>query len=261
MSNLAMQIIPDESAGDMLEDGPDERIDEARWVHDAACTDPAPPSQPRRNAGAEIVAKFRNGNMRITADVNGRTPAYVAPPRAAALAPTPLSIPFSTVAPRAFAAAPLHASAPTDDDFLEFVATNDSKFIPVYAAQLAGERWRLVVCWPALFVPLVWLLYRKMYAATALVTVTPIVLFMLHCPPLVIRIAVMSTWILVGFGRHIYVWSARLEIADIRASASDDATALNAIRRAGGVSRAGAVIGVVLTLCIGLAISHPAIHH
>jgi hypothetical protein len=105
------------------------------------------------------------------------------------------------------------------------------------------------------------LLYRKMHVATALVVVTPIVLFMLHCPPLVIRIAAMSTWSLAWYGRNIYVWSARRTIADIRASTGDDATALKAIRRAGGVSRAGAVLGLVLTLCIGLAISHPAIHH
>jgi hypothetical protein len=75
MSNAAMQIVADESAGDALEGGADERIDEARCVHDAARTDPMFPSQPRRNAGAEIVAKFRAGNLRIAADVNARTPA------------------------------------------------------------------------------------------------------------------------------------------------------------------------------------------
>jgi hypothetical protein len=69
--------------------------------------------------------------LRIAADVNARIPAYAAPLRAAAIAPTSPAIPFPAVAPRAFAATPPQASAPTDDDFLEFVATNDAKFIPM----------------------------------------------------------------------------------------------------------------------------------
>jgi hypothetical protein len=52
MSNLATQIIPDEPAGDVLEGGPDERIDEAGRALDGARTDSAPPSEPRRNSGA-----------------------------------------------------------------------------------------------------------------------------------------------------------------------------------------------------------------
>ena len=47
-------------------------------------------------------------------------------------------------------------------------------------------------------------------------------------------------------GKRLYVAKARRTIAEIRAAAPDEAAARATIERAGGVSVAGAVIGVLL---------------
>lgn len=232
---------------------------------------PAAAGQARRNAGAELVAKFRKRGLRASAEKEGQAPGLALPPSSPApvlrvvpqlapgLVPPVLPAPSVDAAPQAFAAKP--AATLEADDLQRFVATNWPKFMPTYLAQVAGGRWRPAICWPAFFAPVVWAMYRKMYAVAAVLLLTPIALSMLHAPTGLIRASAASSWALAWYGRHLYVWGARRTLAEIRASASDDATALDAIGRAGGVSRAGAVIGVLLTLCVVSAIRQSAIPH
>ena len=155
-----------------------------------------------------------------------------------------------TAAPfHAAAAAPLGADARNRADMATFVAANPAGFLRLYDA-LAARRGALGWCWPGVFFPLAWFLYRKMYGWAGAACVTAVLLSNTHIlPP---YLAWLSLWpsIVGAFGRGIYLRGARRTIGRIRAEAPDEAAAQATLRAAGGVSIAGAVVGALLYVSI-----------
>jgi hypothetical protein len=238
MSSLARRLVEDEDAGDLVAvAAPDAREADVG-------ADFAPPAA--RSLGSSLAARYRAQNF------GGVAPAASHVPEATPIAFAPLT-PTPFVAPR-------RAAALERNDFLAYVAKNETAFAPLYDAQLQGGRWRRALCWPALFAPVGWLMYRKMYGTAAALAVTPVVLAYLGAPPLVLSLCALAARLTAWYGRPFYVWMARRRIAEIRASAKDEATALDAIARAGGVSRAGVAIGVLMLLTVSVSL-HPTAHH
>lgn len=118
------------------------------------------------------------------------------------------------------------------------------------------------ICWPGLLVPQAWLLYRKLYVLAAIVCAGPIVVVTLKLP---FGTAIGNVLVLVlgASGKAFYLSFARSAIGRIRSESADDEQALDRIRRAGGVSKAGAAIGIVYivaaivtAISAGIAKSH-----
>lgn len=127
-------------------------------------------------------------------------------------------------------------------DLRLFVDRNPDKFLPAFDAMEAG-RWGRFVCWPGLFFPQAWFLYRKLYGWAALSCALPILVSSYHIGGGMQHV-VASAPVLVAFaGRQLYVASARKTIKTIRAATQNEDEARALIRRAGGVSSPGAVVG------------------
>jgi hypothetical protein len=126
-------------------------------------------------------------------------------------------------------------------DFELFAERNADKFIPILEAR--RERIpSLFRCWPGFFFPQAWFLYRKMYGWAAFVCVAPILAFNLVGPGGARWVGYAMAFVGLA-GRRLYVASARGTIARIRAAHRDDAEARDLLRRAGGVSVSGALVG------------------
>jgi hypothetical protein len=138
-------------------------------------------------------------------------------------------------------AGPVGAEPEANSDFQRFVGPNLQKF-EAPPGESRVRRWRTLGCWPGLFFPQAWFLYRKLYGWAALCCLLPIVATALNLG-VIGRLLVASTSVMGFGGRGIYIAAARRTIVKIRATSRDEDDAQQTIRRAGGVSIAGAVIG------------------
>ena len=129
-------------------------------------------------------------------------------------------------------------------DMALFVRRDLEKFLPIYDTLAAGRN-AFSVCWPGLVFPQAWFLYRKMYGWAAFACVTPLLVTSIHGIGGYWKILAYSPALAAISGRRLYVGAARRTIARIRAAEPDAAAAEEVIRRAGGVSIAGAVIGAL----------------
>jgi hypothetical protein len=127
-------------------------------------------------------------------------------------------------------------------DFRLFVDRNPDKFLPVFDA-MEGGRGGAFVCWPGLFFPQAWFLYRKLYGWAAVSCVLPILVATFHIGGDFQRAFASAPAFIALAGRRLYVANARRTIARIREVGSSEEEALQSIRRAGGVSTPGAVLG------------------
>ncbi|MDE3175343.1 MAG: hypothetical protein KGM15_04440 [Pseudomonadota bacterium] len=138
-------------------------------------------------------------------------------------------------------------------DMALFAARNQARILRAYDAWIGGRGGSF--CWPGLLAPQAWFLYRKMYLWAALVSAGPLLLA--YVPKLAFLNG--GTSLIGAFGLRLYLNEAAATIARIRAGAADEEAARRQIARAGGVSRVGAVIGLlfafsafVLSLKLGL---------
>jgi hypothetical protein len=141
-------------------------------------------------------------------------------------------------------------------DMAIFAGRDAAGILAVYDAQAAGRAWPL--CWPGLLFPLAWFLYRKMYLWAALVSAGPLLLA--YAPML--SWASWSAAAIGAAGMRLYIDFARRTIRGIRAQAADAAEAEALLARAGGVSRIGAVVGVVFAFAqfvLSLKLGAPAL--
>lgn len=155
-------------------------------------------------------------------------------------------------------------SVPVDAALLlAFVSRNRHKFEPTVEAMAAKSpdfnSMTIGWCWPAFFVPVLWLAYRKMYAIAALAFFAPIVLGYL---------AGNKSWLLLivsvvfaMYAKSIYVSSAARRVRKILATESNPTVAVLAVREAGGGSVAAVWIVLVLSLLPGLAMVVAALSH
>ena len=119
-----------------------------------------------------------------------------------------------------------------------FVARNRDRLLAGFDAHMAGG-WPF--CWPGLVAPQAWFLYRKMYLWAALVSAGPLALG--YFPKW--GFLEWGTSALGAFGLKLYFAGAERAIARIRAETESEAEAQALIARAGGVSAAGAALGLV----------------
>jgi hypothetical protein len=156
-------------------------------------------------------------------------------------------------------AAPVEAApAPIDEalaraarereDLALFIGVNVGAFVGTADAGGAMSSRAGAICWPGLLLPTPWFLYRKMYGFAAITVFTPVLFSLVHVPAEPLRWIGMASTVLGAFGKRLYRAKARRTIAAIRAAAPDEASAREAIARAGGVSRAGAAFGFLLLL-------------
>ena len=135
------------------------------------------------------------------------------------------------------------------DDFIAFVGpSNLDKFLGLFDAQRIGRR-TFRPCWPGVFIPQVWLMYRKLYVGAALAFALPIVLALFHATAAMQSFGGFCIWIAAGRGRYVYVGHARRTIARLRAEGGGDDEIRERLGRAGGVSPAGAWVGLAFTIC------------
>lgn len=149
-----------------------------------------------------------------------------------------------------------------DPDFMRalevFIGPNADAYLRHYlATRSSGRRTLRGLSWPAFFVPLPWMLYRKLYLEA--IGMLAAAVFAAYALPQFFpeygRNATMGLW--VGFAvvaKSIYLLRAERRVRAIVARNLPPAEHDAALRRAGGVSIIGAVMGSVLMLA-GLVLS------
>ena len=158
--------------------------------------------------------------------------------------------------------APAVPDAGERSDFALFVDRNARAYLEIFDS-IAARRQKGLLFWPGIFIPQAWLLYRKMYGWAALACVMPVLILSFHLGGEIGRALGFAPSLIGLFGQRLYVHAARRTIASIRATAASGDEARDLIRRAGGVSRAGATAGgliVAVQLGIGVMIGLQA-HH
>ena len=115
------------------------------------------------------------------------------------------------------------------------------------------------ICWPGLLFPQAWFLYRKLYVWAAILFVAPILVVTLEIP-LGVGLYNILGLVVGASGKAIYRQVARTAVGRIRSQSADEDEAIERIRRAGGVSKAGAAIGVLYMLAAAAA-AVANIHH
>jgi hypothetical protein len=132
--------------------------------------------------------------------------------------------------------------------FRTFVGPNSDVYLrtleKMRAKDPALRKHLLTWCWPAFFVTVPWLLYRKLYGYGVGLLVIP-VLIQLVFPS--IGFAGVSV-VVAMLAKPLYVRHVLGRIAKLRSRASSDEEARALAKKAGGVSIAGAIIGAVLMI-------------
>jgi hypothetical protein len=133
------------------------------------------------------------------------------------------------------------------DAFVAFVGPNADRFLPTFdKMQERDPGLKGIVrgwCWPAFFVPLPWLLYRKQWAMAAAVIAVPIVLaYLFHSSRVSLGLAVATAMT----GKSVYVMDAARKIRKLCTQERDPIRQRERIAQAGGVSVAGAVLGALI---------------
>ena len=104
--------------------------------------------------------------------------------------------------------------------------------------------WVPTWCWPAFWVPIPWMLYRKQWIAAAATLILPILAAYFF--PLKGSTSFAIGVLIAMFAKSYYVTTAAAQIRAIMAMESEPAEVRDRVRRAGGVSVAGAVVGGVI---------------
>ncbi|MBV9520999.1 MAG: hypothetical protein JO068_23090 [Hyphomicrobiales bacterium] len=139
------------------------------------------------------------------------------------------------------------------EDLRLFAGRNAQVFLDVYDAGRAG--WKGHRCWAGFFFPQVWFLYRKLYGMAAFSIFWPIAWAFVHVPSSWNTGIALVPAFLGSSGRMLYVTKAKKIIAQIRKGTFSEEDAKESIEAAGGVSIAGAVLGLLLLIgFIGLAV-------
>ena len=147
-------------------------------------------------------------------------------------------------------------------DLIDFAGRNADKMLqkmgPSLLPQLNSEPQSFIISlsiymvWPAFFVTFVWMFYRKMYLEGAAFIVLPIVLSLL-LPSLEYSsgIFTLTPWILAGLlGGTLYLSHAKRRIAKADAQGLKGPARSTYLTRAGGVSVAGAILGVIIDIAV-----------
>ncbi len=145
--------------------------------------------------------------------------------------------------------APPMALGERELDFLRFSGPNGAAFLRAFLrpGAFAGG-----ICWPGLFFPIAWFLYRRLYVYAGAAVLLPALASGAGLPRAVTWAVPVAVTAMGAMGRRLYADAARRSIADIRARSADAPAFEAGLRAFGGVSMAGAVLGAVLTLGVAL---------
>lgn len=135
-----------------------------------------------------------------------------------------------------------------DADRLAFLGPNADAYLPLWHAskrttlQLgeAKATMHMRYCWPAFFVPLPWLFYRKLWIWGALSVIAPIVIELVVGP---LSGTMSLAFAMLFFGKSLVIARGDTVIAAVGAMNLPPNAAHAKIGAAGGVSIVGAVLG------------------
>jgi hypothetical protein len=103
----------------------------------------------------------------------------------------------------------------------------------------------LTWCWPAFLITIPWLLYRKLYGWAAGLIGTVVILSLVF--PTNSNSGTVGLSVMLGMmGKALYVQRAFKRIEKLRARAANEEELEALVKKAGGVSIPGAVIGTIL---------------
>lgn len=152
---------------------------------------------------------------------------------------------------------PLTRPGVTEANLKTFIGNNADKII---RRGLRDISW----CWPALFVPSLWLAYRKAYGAAFAVFVVECIasawgIYILIGTP---EFGFNHPWLLATllrvvvalFGLHYYLNLASKRVAKIEADTTDIASRQMAYKRKGGTSIAGMLLFLIFSSAVGTVI-------
>ena len=132
------------------------------------------------------------------------------------------------------------SSGLTNEDFAPFVGTNSEKYLTKFAKFNVGgiDSFKVTWHWPALFVPFLWMLYRKMYGWAILA-------FFLGIIPYV-GLVTGFVWAIVA--NYIYYKHAKKKLLEIKQLHPAPETQKAVITVTGGVGNAALIIGALIAL-------------
>lgn len=138
--------------------------------------------------------------------------------------------------------APIAPESRERADFRLYVDRNAGPYLRLFDAISAKEHGGSAF-WIGFLVPQAWLLYRKLYGWAALACAIPVLAVAFHLNGEFGR-AINYAPALIGLlGQRLYIDAARRTIARIRAMGLSEDETLENLKRAGGVSVAGAIVG------------------
>lgn len=147
-----------------------------------------------------------------------------------------------------------------EKDLRLFFGPNATRFMILWRARrLRGGK--VGFSWISFLFPQAWFLYRKMYLTAAALTVAPVATALFLQSTALSNLTGVAISLLGGLGPRYYVENAEALVVDIRSQSLTDEDARATIAEAGGVSRAGAVLGALIFLStVVLAIANKEIH-
>ncbi|HWT96380.1 MAG TPA: hypothetical protein VN229_02155 [Terriglobales bacterium] len=139
------------------------------------------------------------------------------------------------------------------DDLRDFIGPNAESYLRSY--DLKTKRGRAGFSWAAAFIPLPWLMYRKMYGAAGALLLGGLVISFL--------LPHMSAGAGIGavfgvMGKQLYFSHADAKIKKISARQLPTEEHVAVISRAGGISWLGAALGSIITVAGVLAVLYTA---
>ncbi|MDO8954452.1 MAG: DUF2628 domain-containing protein [Gammaproteobacteria bacterium] len=150
---------------------------------------------------------------------------------------------------------PLLRPGVTQENLKAFIGNNADKIIRRGSRDIS---W----CWPALFVPSLWLAYRKAYAAAVVVFLVQIALSTLSLLldtkfpefiiPLGLLITAVTQILLALFAMRYYLNFASKKVAKINAETADMTSREVLYRVKGGTSAIALVVFMILTSIVGM---------
>jgi hypothetical protein len=132
------------------------------------------------------------------------------------------------------------------EDARVFVGKNWEYYSRKWEAMHSGNR-RMSWNWPAFFLPVFWLAYRKMYWQACLFSVVAVVLDMIHVPAMG-GIKLLYFISFAAFANHVYRQHVSAKLKQIRETNSPEQAQLE-LQRQGGTN-AWAAIGVLVIIVL-----------
>jgi len=130
------------------------------------------------------------------------------------------------------------------DDLRDFIGPNADSYLRAHDARQARRFSFSNFSWAACFIPLPWLLYRKMYVIAAVFLFGSLILGVL-LPD--VKIGTGIAGVFGAMGKTLYLGHAESRVRKLANRGLAPADHVDVLKRAGGVSWLGGVIGALIT--------------